>query len=170
MQRTGIHDPVTFLESYVKNTEFDKDESVNPTLLWRILLINVTRVIVCCTWGAQGAIAARLHTRTRLAEWTSCSAWKSHNPSAQVVDTVGAGDTFIAAMLFSLANHNCMLEQQLRYAVEAAGRKVLQSGLDGLGAVMKDKAISPPEVSGWALSADGLGPKYKTIRAQLLPY
>lgn len=52
---------------------------------------------------------------------------------------VGAGDTFIAGMLFGL---NCRgsewsLECKLRFANELAGRKVVQEGLGGLGSLMQ---------------------------------
>jgi ketohexokinase len=60
-------------------------------------------------------------------------------PSAQVIDTVGAGDTFIAGMLFCLAHRTeSTLEEKVRYAVQIASRKVYQDGFEGLGKAMKD--------------------------------
>lgn len=52
--------------------------------------------------------------------------------------TVGAGDTFIAGMLFGLTCHSEWdLHQKLQFANELAGRKVTQEGLRGLGSLMK---------------------------------
>lgn len=49
--------------------------------------------------------------------------------------TVGAGDTFIAGILFGLTCHttNWTVDRQLEFANELAGRKVVQEGLRGLG-------------------------------------
>ena len=48
--------------------------------------------------------------------------------------TVGAGDTFIAGMLFGLTCHvDWTLDRKLEFANELAGRKVVQEGLAGLG-------------------------------------
>lgn len=52
--------------------------------------------------------------------------------------TVGAGDTFIAGMLFGLTCHSDWdLDQTLRFANELAGRKVVREGLGGLGNLVK---------------------------------
>jgi ketohexokinase len=52
---------------------------------------------------------------------------------------VGAGDTFIAGMLYGLLDHatDWPLSRKLRFATEIAGRKVLQEGFAGLGVVME---------------------------------
>ena len=49
--------------------------------------------------------------------------------------TVGAGDTFIAGMLFGLTCHadDWPLDRKLEFANELAGRKVVQEGFAGLG-------------------------------------
>ncbi len=53
--------------------------------------------------------------------------------------TIGAGDTLIAGMLFSLVCHedDWTLDRKLKFANELAGRKVVQEGLCGLGSLMK---------------------------------
>ena len=49
--------------------------------------------------------------------------------------TIGAGDTFIAGMIFALMEHGeaWPLSQKLCFANELAGRKVMQEGFSGLG-------------------------------------
>ena len=56
-----------------------------------------------------------------------------------VISTVGAGDTFIAGMLFALTCFvdDWTLERKMKFANELAGRKVVQEGLRGLGSLMQ---------------------------------
>ena len=50
---------------------------------------------------------------------------------------MGAGDTFIAGMLFGLlCHHDWDTERKIEFAVQLATRKVQQDGFDGVGAVM----------------------------------
>lgn len=83
------------------------------------------KVWMTCTWGEQGAWAIGHGGEV------------FHVPAAQgiqVVDTVGAGDVFNAGLIHALATGQT-LEEALRYAVQLAGRKVQQQGLEGLGAI-----------------------------------
>jgi fructose-1-phosphate kinase PfkB-like protein len=52
--------------------------------------------------------------------------------------TIGAGDSFIAGILFGLLCHYDEWEwaRKLRFANEIAGRKVVQEGFQGLGLAM----------------------------------
>ena len=74
-----------------------------------------------CTWGHEGAWAVDQYGEV------------SHAPAApvQVVDTVGAGDTFNAGLIHALVTGQ-PLESALQSAVALAGRKVQQQGLAGL--------------------------------------
>jgi ketohexokinase len=100
-------------------------------------------VLLVCTWGADGASALQLETRPRYLpkklETVSCRPpYNPNDPAAQVVDTIGAGDTFIAGMLFKLTHDaESTLESKVRYAVEIATRKVYREGFRGLGKEMK---------------------------------
>ncbi|KAL1860198.1 hypothetical protein Plec18170_002148, partial [Paecilomyces lecythidis] len=59
--------------------------------------------------------------------------------------TIGAGDTFIAGILYALNCHGSSasaswdLEKSLAFATEVAGRKVIQEGFGGLGEQMAEK-------------------------------
>lgn len=54
--------------------------------------------------------------------------------------TIGAGDTFIAGMLYGLMCHgeDWTLLQMLQFANKLAGHKVVQEGFSGLGSIMQD--------------------------------
>lgn len=89
---------------------------------------------LCCTWGEKGAVAVRKH-QNKPHEWATVPAWNPGDDSgSQIVDTIGAGDTFIAGMLYALAQHEdgWILEKKLEVANEFAGRKVRQHGFSNL--------------------------------------
>jgi ketohexokinase len=99
-------------------------------------------MVLVCTWGAQGAAAVKLHDSPAQYEWARVAdTWRPpEDPQAKVVDTIGAGDTFIAGMLYQLATYpEIPLSDKVRYAVQLASRKVHQDGFGGLG-----KAMYPP--------------------------
>ncbi|QKX61087.1 uncharacterized protein TRUGW13939_08233 [Talaromyces rugulosus] len=85
-----------------------------------------------CTWGEDGAA---LLTRS---DSTCISVPALKIADSEVVDTIGAGDTFIAGIFFGLLCHYDEWEwaRKLRFANELAGRKVVQEGFQGLGQVM----------------------------------
>jgi ketohexokinase len=68
----------------------------------------------------------------------SCFAWKPDSDDGlPVIDAVGAGDTFIAGMLFSLTNNaTATLRTHLEFATKIASKKVYQEGFQGLGEAM----------------------------------
>ncbi|WP_430009017.1 PfkB family carbohydrate kinase [Methylophaga lonarensis] len=74
-----------------------------------------------CTWGEQGAW---LKQGTQL--WHSPA-----TPPAQLVDTLGAGDTFNAGLIDALSRQ-LPAAQALQIACELAGRKCGQQGFTGL--------------------------------------
>ena len=98
--------------------------------------------LLVCTWGVEGASAIVLPSNPPspwrpLDHVIHSAAYKSTEP---IVDTTGAGDTFIAAMLYGLTitghiegpNTSWSLKQMLDFANGLAGRKVLQQGFTGL--------------------------------------
>jgi ketohexokinase len=91
--------------------------------------------VLCCTWGAGGATAVKKGDKE---VWADVRAWQASNgEKMEVVDTIGAGDTFIAGMLFAINSHEeWSLQKKLEFANELAGRKVLQEGFGELGSKM----------------------------------
>ncbi|EDU50083.1 ketohexokinase [Pyrenophora tritici-repentis Pt-1C-BFP] len=114
-EKNGFGDAKTFLEAQREGTK--------------------EGAILCCTWGSGGATALQKGAQET---WANVKAWHvSGEEQAQVVDTIGAGDTFIAGILFSVNNHDEWdLQKKLEFANELAGRKVLQEGFSDLGRKM----------------------------------
>ncbi|KAF9271934.1 hypothetical protein BGZ88_005418, partial [Linnemannia elongata] len=77
-----------------------------------------------CCWGAQGAVGLHLESRTRFSS--------SAGVIPMVVDTVGAGDTFIAGMILALGVRGYDIGRSLRFACELASLKCSQYGFKGL--------------------------------------
>ncbi|CAG8441462.1 1447_t:CDS:2 [Diversispora eburnea] len=76
-----------------------------------------------CTWGNSGAMCfynpiQKLYSSSAL-------------PIPSVVDSVGAGDTFIAGAIYGLSQEMSQ-EGCLKFACELAGRKCAQIGFDGV--------------------------------------
>lgn len=79
-------------------------------------------LIVIIPWGDQGADAIDANN-----VWYHCDAYAP----VKVLDTIGAGDTFIAAVIFCLMN-NPSLTDALKFGCELAGRKCGLFGFDKL--------------------------------------
>ncbi|ERS95775.1 hypothetical protein HMPREF1624_07850 [Sporothrix schenckii ATCC 58251] len=95
--------------------------------------------LLLCTWGAQGASALAPGSGDHV---VSCPA--SPVPAAKVVDAVGAGDTFVAGILYKLVSlsvqegspHLAVSDDTARaalaFAVDLATRKIQIDGFQGL--------------------------------------
>ncbi|OJJ43237.1 hypothetical protein ASPZODRAFT_28549 [Penicilliopsis zonata CBS 506.65] len=83
-----------------------------------------------CTWGQDGAVGNDI-ARSQIIHGQAFQPEK-------VVDTIGAGDTFIAGMLFALMRREeqWILARKLDFANRLAGLKVAQEGFAGLGSLM----------------------------------
>ncbi|KAM7209159.1 Ketohexokinase [Naviculisporaceae sp. PSN 640] len=88
--------------------------------------------LMLCTWGEHGASGL---FRSGEGEWEYMQyRAKLSEGSISVVDTIGAGDTFIAGMLFGLVchAHDWSQQERLAFATELATRKVQIDGFVGL--------------------------------------
>ncbi|KLU88370.1 hypothetical protein MAPG_07357 [Magnaporthiopsis poae ATCC 64411] len=88
------------------------------------------------TWGAEGASAFSTHGQ----EYRFCAVKDVAAGDYEVVDTIGAGDTFIAGVIFDLfckdggdEDEGRDLQDTLRFAVGLATRKVQIDGFGDLG-------------------------------------
>ncbi|KAL9623209.1 MAG: hypothetical protein Q9160_002524 [Pyrenula sp. 1 TL-2023] len=88
-----------------------------------------------CTWGDKGAYGIA----KGLIEAHS-DAWKPEGGEVKVVDTIGAGDTFIAGVLYAIffSGEDWELQRIMDFANELAGRKVHQAGFEGLAERVAD--------------------------------
>lgn len=74
--------------------------------------------ILALTLGDQGALAV-----------TRDGAWRAHAPPVQAVSTVGAGDSFLGAMILRLAV-GADVTEALRYGVAAGSAALLAPGTE----------------------------------------
>jgi ketohexokinase len=85
--------------------------------------------VLFCTWGAKGATSYHQGT----------IGFAQPPVSVKVVDPVGAGDTFIAGVLFALALRSGMdVSKALQLGVIVAGEKVRREGFQGLREAMQE--------------------------------
>jgi ketohexokinase len=106
-------DLLMFSQQYAEAQGFDSASQFLDSL-------NLEQLL-SCTWGEQGAVA-KLQDST----YTSPAF-----PPEQVIDTLGAGDTFNAALIDALSRQ-LQISEALIYACKLAGKKCGQSGLNNL--------------------------------------
>ena len=85
--------------------------------------------IIVCAWGDKGAAAGRN-------EEVICA---TASPPDQIVDTLGAGDTFNAAFIYSQVK-KIDWKKGLQFACLIAGCKIGQKGFQGIEK-FKDEAL-----------------------------
>lgn len=83
--------------------------------------------LLFCSWGERGAYGLDREPE----RFVHCPAYLP--PGSKVLDSVGAGDTFVAGILYRvISGQEDDLAESLRFAVQLAGTKVAQEGLSGL--------------------------------------
>lgn len=86
---------------------------------------------IICAWGSKGA-AALDNFKATVEEVVMSPAY----PPANIVDTLGAGDTFCSSVIFALVNGKA-LEDALHFGNKIAGAKIGFYGYDGIAEVYK---------------------------------
>ncbi|KAL5365389.1 pfkB family kinase [Aspergillus floccosus] len=84
--------------------------------------------LLLCTWGQDGAVALEPKTGNLIHR-------PAYTPSDfKVIDPIGAGDTFIAGMLYAMLcqGDKWDISEKLGFANRVAGMKVAQEGFSGL--------------------------------------
>lgn len=92
--------------------------------LFAAMRAQAPRAELVCSWGAAGAWASSANGRMHVSPAV---------PPAQVIDTLGAGDTFNAGLIDARLR-GLALADALEAACRLAGRKCGQAGFAGLGA------------------------------------
>lgn len=94
--------------------------------------------MIICAWGAEGAAALDAATRELVR-----SAAYPPEPPERVVDSLGAGDTFTAATIYSL-NRQRNLKRAIEFACRVAGTKCGFYGYDKIGELFSHAAVQCP--------------------------
>lgn len=93
-----------------------------------IFNIKIHRAKIICPWGIEGAIAVDNETDTHYAALA--------RPPPKIVDSLGAGDTFIAACIHSLCQQRTSLQEAIEFGCHVAGAKVGFEGYDQIAALI----------------------------------
>lgn len=113
-----------FLEFIVQKQFAFNDNRIKYVVLYNVInsTYYVCRSTLVCAWGEEGAMG--------LTSDGTIVQSKAFPPS-KIVDTLGAGDTFVASTIYFL-NAGYTLEQSIKYGCQVAGGKVGLKGYDGL--------------------------------------
>ena len=101
---------------------FARQRELPPTALLQQLRQTAPQADLVCSLGAQGAVGI---SRTGTVVTVDAC------PPPQIVDTLGAGDTFNAGIIDAL-QQGAALPDAMRFAAQLAGAKCGQAGLHGL--------------------------------------
>jgi len=112
-----LADILLFSRVFVTARGFDK-----PAAFFDAMRSHIPEAILVCTWGDQGAWARDRNNRDYHAP--AC-------PPPEIIDTLGAGDTFNAGLIHAMVS-GLTLAEALVHACQLAGKKVGQHGFGGL--------------------------------------
>ena len=115
-------DYVFVSKDYCQSEGYSSKEEAVKSLLQRCK----RDATVICPWGEEGAAASKNETVV------SSPAF----PPTEVTDTVGAGDTFMAATMFSLCAGKS-IDLAIRFGCQVAGAKCGMRGFSGLKGAQK---------------------------------
>ena len=112
-----LADILLFSRVFVTARGFD-----NPAAFFDAMRPDAPEATLVCTWGDQGAWARDRENRDYHAP---------AYPPPEIIDTLGAGDTFNAALIHAMVSGQTLAEA-LVHACQLAGKKVGQHGFGGL--------------------------------------
>ncbi|XP_075930120.1 ketohexokinase isoform X8 [Petromyzon marinus] len=118
-QLIGHGDVVFISKDFAKHAGYNSAEAAVRGLYGRVKRGGV----LVCAWGEQGAAA------TGPSGEVACS---PAFPPPTLVDTLGAGDTFIAGVIAALSRGQS-LQEALTFGCRVAGKKCGVQGYEGLG-------------------------------------
>uniref|UniRef100_S4R659 Ketohexokinase n=1 Tax=Petromyzon marinus TaxID=7757 RepID=S4R659_PETMA len=124
-QLIGHGDVVFISKDFAKHAGYNSAEAAVRGLYGRVNARRGSGVLVCA-WGEQGAAA------TGPSGEVACS---PAFPPPTLVDTLGAGDTFIAGVIAALSRvwPGQSLQEALTFGCRVAGKKCGVQGYEGLG-------------------------------------
>lgn len=93
--------------------------------LFCVLLFSSAKLV--CPWGIEGAIAIDNESDLHFSALAK--------PPAKVVDSLGAGDTFVASTIHSLAQ-GISLQEAIDFGCRIAGAKVGFYGYDNISSLI----------------------------------
>lgn len=112
-----LADLLFFSKTFVQGRGFSTAEP-----FFKAIRAQAPQALLVCAWGEQGAYAQAADTPVY------------HSPAyapAQIVDTVGAGDTFNAGVIHALISA-ATLPEAIEYGCRLAGHKIGQQGIERL--------------------------------------
>ena len=112
-----LADILLFSRVFVTARGFD-----NPAAFFDAMRPDAPEATLVCTWGDQGAWARDRENRDYHAP---------AYPPPEIIDTLGAGDTFNAGLIHAMVSGQTLAEA-LVHACQLAGKKVGQHGFGGL--------------------------------------
>jgi ketohexokinase len=121
--REGVEALYPYARLLLFSRSFASDRGETPESLLRSIGAGLDQADLVCTLSEAGALGL-----SRSGEALSSTAY----PPPQLVDTIGAGDTFNAGMIDALLRQES-LARAMDFACRLAGQKCGQVGLDGLG-------------------------------------
>lgn len=97
-----------------------------------LLFLYFVRSKLICPWGSEGAIAIDNDTD----ELYSVSAY----PPSKVVDSLGAGDTFVASTIYCLCKGES-LQESVDFGCKVAGAKIGFNGYDEISLLIQNNTF-----------------------------
>ncbi|KAL4889944.1 pfkB family kinase [Aspergillus ambiguus] len=130
LQELAVEADVVF---YSKSWAQGKGYQSAQECLQKQSLLTRNASLLFCTWGQEGAVALETQTGNLIHRPAYTT------PEFSVVDAIGAGDTFIAGMLYAMLcqGDKWTLGEKLGFANRVAGMKVAQEGFSGLGKALE---------------------------------